>query len=380
MIKSRIVVLLLLLLSQQALAQFPFPPPFGAEVRIPPAPVPAMGKFLLIYEMQFSNLAPMALRVSRIEVFTDDQQQPILNQSGEDLHAMLLGPATAAGGEPGVLAPGGTDVAYLWLKLDRGAVPEVLRHVIHLETTGDQVMSDSIEVTIDVASEGTILPLGPPVKGGTFVAAFGPDNYNGHRRIFLPQHGRLNIPQRYAIDYYGVGPDSLRFSGDEDDVNSYHGYGREVLAVADGVIAVAYDGVPDNVPHPSERAIPITLETVAGNHVLLDLGNGLYGFYAHFKPGSLRVKAGDRVSKGQVIAQLGNSGNTPSPHLHFTVADHTGILANEGLPYTFDTFDVVGSCIGPKETWGWFESCEFTDADTRNNEIPASWKLIRFPE
>ena len=62
------------------------------------------------------------------------------------------------------------------------------------------------------------------------------------------------------------------------------------------------------------------------------------------------------------------------------MADTTGILANEGLPYVFDTFDVVGECNGTLETWGWFDSCTFTDPDPRHHEIPLTWKLVRFPE
>jgi murein DD-endopeptidase MepM/ murein hydrolase activator NlpD len=67
---------------------------------------------------------------------------------------------------------------------------------------------------------------------------------------------------------------------------------------------------------------------------VLDLGGGTYAFYAHLQPGSLRVKNGDRVTRGRVLGLLGNSGNSTEPHLHFHVSDGMSPLGSEGLPYT----------------------------------------------
>lgn len=53
--------------------------------------------------------------------------------------------------------------------------------------------------------------------------------------------------------------------------------------------------------------------------VSLDLGHGLRAFYAHLQPGSVRVKTGELVKRGQVLGRLGNSGNSAGPHLHFHV-------------------------------------------------------------
>ena len=76
--------------------------------------------------------------------------------------------------------------------------------------------------------------------------------------------------------------------------------------------------------------------TVGGNYVALDIGNGKYALYAHVQPGSLRVKVGDRVKRGQVLALLGNSGNSTEPHVHFQIADGPTFLSSEGLPYAID--------------------------------------------
>ena len=71
----------------------------------------------------------------------------------------------------------------------------------------------------------------------------------------------------------------------------------------------------------------------AAIYVVLDLGGGRFAFYAHLQPGSLRVKAGDRVKAGQVLGLVGNSGNSTEPHLHFHISNGISPLGSEGLPY-----------------------------------------------
>jgi murein DD-endopeptidase MepM/ murein hydrolase activator NlpD len=114
-----------------------------------------------------------------------------------------------------------------------------------------------------------------------------------------------------------------------------------VLAVADGRVVAARDGFPDNIPKTEagfEPALPVTLATVGGNQVVIDLGNGQFAAYYHLQPGSVRVKAGDRVSRGQLLARVGNSGDARWPHLHFQVTDKADVMASEGLPHLFDSY------------------------------------------
>jgi Peptidase family M23 len=96
--------------------------------------------------------------------------------------------------------------------------------------------------------------------------------------------------------------------------------------------------IPDNNPASDTKAVPINLETVGGNYLILDLRNGFFAFYAHLKPGSLRVNTGDKVHRGQVIASLGNSGNSDAPHLHYHVSDDNSPLGAGGVPYVLDSF------------------------------------------
>ena len=86
----------------------------------------------------------------------------------------------------------------------------------------------------------------------------------------------------------------------------------------------------------------ITVETVDGNHIVQDIGGGVYAFYAHLQKGSLLVKPGDKVTKGQVIAKLGNTGNSDASHMHFHLMNGPSVLGSDGVPYVIDTFDYDG--------------------------------------
>jgi murein DD-endopeptidase MepM/ murein hydrolase activator NlpD len=133
--------------------------------------------------------------------------------------------------------------------------------------------------------------------------------------------------------------------------------------VADGVIASVKDGIPENIPGATSRAVPITLDTVGGNYVVLDLGDDRFAFYAHLQPGSLRVKVGDRVRRGQVLGLVGNSGNSTQPHLHFHVTNGNSPLGAEGIPYAIGSFEVQA------QNGSW---------ESRKNEIPMNNSRVRF--
>jgi hypothetical protein len=97
-------------------------------------------------------------------------------------------------------------------------------------------------------------------------------------------------------------------------------------------------------PEQVSGALPqrISLDEADGNSVILDIGGGNYVFYGHFQPGSIRVKKGDRVRRGDVLALVGNSGNSSAPHLHFHVMNGPLSFSSNGLPYVVDSFTVTG--------------------------------------
>ena len=77
------------------------------------------------------------------------------------------------------------------------------------------------------------------------------------------------------------------------------------------------DGRSKNVPYVGPKRGTLTRKNLGGNIVILDIGDGIYAVYAHIKKNSIQVNVGDRVKKGEVLAKLGNTGNSGGPHLHF---------------------------------------------------------------
>lgn len=78
--------------------------------------------------------------------------------------------------------------------------------------------------------------------------------------------------------------------------------------------------------------------------------------YAHLKKGSVKVKIGERVHRGQLLAQLGQSGNSAAPHLHFQLSNAATFEGAEGLPYVFENFEFFGpeseaQLFGQGEAW-----------------------------
>lgn len=313
------------------------------EIDVPVAPIAVTGHggaTILLYELHMTNFSPVALHLQRIEVLNGTTS--LVAYEGATLNGILeqFGPDDPT--EKRVLGPGLRAVAFILARVNQNAtVPTTLRNKITVD-------GYSIENNLKV-SESKPIVLGPPLHGTDWMAGNGPSNTSGHRRALMPVEGRLHIAQRFATDWVKVGPNGQTFSGDAKDNKTHYAYGSEVLAVADATVVATRDGIPENVPGPTSRAVPITLETIGGNHVILDLGGGRFAFYAHLQPGSLRVKLGEKVLRGQMLGLVGNSGNSTEPHLHFQVTDSNSPLASEGLPYALESFEIItGPLAGPR--------------------------------
>jgi len=215
------------------------------------------------------------------------------------------------------------------------------------------------------------LVIAAPLRGAGWLAGNGPSNTSDHRRALLTVDGHGYLAQRFAIDWIQFGKNGELGTGKGTENRDYSSYGAEVLAVASGRVVGLKDGIIEN--KPESLAVPITYETVAGNFISLDLGNGRYAHYAHLQPGSLRVKVGDRVKTGQVLGLLGNSGNSDAPHLHFQITDGPSFLASEGVPYVLPSFAEEGS--GPE-----FHFKPASTPATWRNQLPVEGMVVRFPQ
>lgn len=143
-------------------------------------------------------------------------------------------------------------------------------------------------------------PLRFPLTGTWYVAQGGGRLTNHH----VPY-----VEQRGAVDLVRIGPNGRTKREGDDSVTAYAAYGSPLYAPCAGVVARAQDGLPDAAPGRPRFGPP------EGNHVRIDTGHETV-VLAHLRPGSLRVSPGDRVRPGQLLAEIGNSGNTTEPHLH----------------------------------------------------------------
>jgi murein DD-endopeptidase MepM/ murein hydrolase activator NlpD len=168
----------------------------------------------------------------------------------------------------------------------------------------------------------------------------------------LHSHHRWAAMEEFAFDIVALGGNGTTHKGDGSRLDDYYGYGRDILAVADGtVVEVAADGTEANerLRRPDEslqdyeqrtmqaqaELLAKSYKAVIGNYVILKHAGGEYSHYAHLKQGSVRVKAGDTVTRGQVIGQLGHTGNTTEPHLHFQLTDGPDPMYSRGIPIVF---------------------------------------------
>jgi murein DD-endopeptidase MepM/ murein hydrolase activator NlpD len=165
--------------------------------------------------------------------------------------------------------------------------------------------------------------------------------------------GHANRSGQFAIDALGLSPLYAPMSGAPEGTNpSYAGWGRPILAPADGVIVVARRDRPDQpkpeVSDPHYYAPEHPQGGDPGNHVVIDHGNGEFSLLAHFQQGSLTVGVGDCVTRGQSIALLGNSGDSSGPHVHHQLQDGPDWQASDALPRRFDN---VSAEFLVKGTW-----------------------------
>jgi len=144
--------------------------------------------------------------------------------------------------------------------------------------------------------------------------------------------------QRHAYDIV-IAKDGKDYHDSPNENRNYYDFGQHILAPADATVVEAVDGIAENVPGSLNADKP------AGNHVILDCGNGEYLVMAHFKDHSIRVKTGDKVTKGEFIAECGNTGNSSEPHLHIHLQNGPTLFKATGLPLVFTDFTVGGKSI-----------------------------------
>lgn len=125
------------------------------------------------------------------------------------------------------------------------------------------------------------------------------------------------VPSAYAEITTGLYYSSGQYHGGVD-FGSGGINGQPVYAVQEGVVVTA-----------------VSQTTSYGVHVIIAHPNGVYTLYAHGQMGSLRVSSGQYVSRGQQIMNVGSTGNSTGPHLHFEVRQSPGTYNNRVNPIPY---------------------------------------------
>jgi murein DD-endopeptidase MepM/ murein hydrolase activator NlpD len=161
---------------------------------------------------------------------------------------------------------------------------------------------------------------------------------SAHRRAITPQWPVM--AQRYAVDWVKYHPNRRLYTGVGSSNADWAGWGEPILATHDGTVVDVLNTLPDNTPF-QPPVIVINATTVLGNHVILDIGGGLYSIFAHMQHGTVRVNLGDHVKEGQVLGLLGNTGNSGAPHLHHHISTCLDFINCADWPYVLSAYTLL---------------------------------------
>lgn len=166
----------------------------------------------------------------------------------------------------------------------------------------------------------------------------------------VPSHGTTLFGTSYAIDFVPVddaghtAPISFASLVHPQRADRFPGFGRPLLTPIEGVVVAVYDGEPDHEAHrglPSvgyaltqRRRVAAGWRGLAGNHVLVE-ADGVVVALCHLQRGSVEVRPGRSVRRGDMVGRYGNSGNSTEPHVHLQAIDSLDIERAHALPLAF---------------------------------------------
>lgn len=299
------------------------------------------GKPVVFYELHLINFAKDSLEIESLAVLNSTDTSTVYSCNRDMLPAHFVRIGETKKDTAPVLPPGASGVFFLEFDLPATRAGISLIHQLKLNIlNGNQRTIQIINGAAASIPASHRLTIGPPLTGGPWAAVYDPSWTTGHRRVFYTVNGTARLPGRFAIDFIKM--DTLgKYAGeDSNTIKNWYGYGNNVLAVCDGVIASVRN---DFAESPTISGyVPTPPENATGNYISMKIGAGQYVFYEHLKPGSIKVKPGEKIKKGQVIASIGFTGQTTGPHLHLHIANADSPLGAEGIPFEFEQYSFLG--------------------------------------
>ncbi|CAN5382818.1 M23 family metallopeptidase [soil metagenome] len=307
-----------------------------------PVPTPATdGRIHLAYELMLTNTVDSDVTMTSLAAKSGDQTLATLKGDNLKYWTRAVGVAPTP---TNIIKPGQSVTVWMDVMVeDTGEsteLPTELTHTVDVRVAKPipGLVPANLTQPIAPVAVSTRKPvsISPPLDGPNWLNGNGCCAMSAHRMALNPINGKRYAAERYAIDYVQLSNDFKLFTGAATKVESYPYFGAAIHAVGDGKVVAVVDGLEEQTPTKAPTGLP--LDHYGGNHVVQDLGDGNYAFYAHLQPGSITVKPGDDLTAGTDIAKLGNSGNSDAPHLHFHVMDGPDPLMSDGLPFVIKTF------------------------------------------
>jgi hypothetical protein len=343
------------------------------------APTRINGQRSLYYELHLTNYDKDPIELGELKLLDADDSSIVDRFDHTTLAAHFAAIGQAKQGTRLILPPGGTAVVFMEISLPGTRKTLRLVHQMDLTIEKDGGSANSVVRggTIQIAQNSPLV-VAPPLRGGPWAAIYNSLWPTGHRRVFYTIGGTARLPGRYAIDFIKLDNAGRYARGDEDSIRNWLGYCAGVYAVADGVVAsIRTDAAESNTLSAYTPASP---ENATGNYVSIRIAEDRFAFYEHLKPGSIRVKPGQKVKKGELIAELGFTGQTTGPHLHFHIANADSPLGAESIPFELESFRLIGS-YPDLESFGkqrWQEAQKGSQPKNITAEHPGPQSVIDF--
>ena len=180
----------------------------------------------------------------------------------------------------------------------------------------------------------------------------------------VPSHGTDQLGQRYAYDFFQIDWEKKGYIFYKKSIlrslllgvnlKDTYCWSKPIFSPFDGEVVEAKDGLVERNPVHIIRDLAIVLKNgftfrgknnsdlhpVLGNFIILKRQEGVFCLIAHARTGSIKVTNGQMVKEGQEIAQVGHSGNSTAPHLHFQLMNSPNLMKAEGLPCCFKNYQV----------------------------------------
>src|SRR6266481_5859432 len=350
-------------------------------------------KIHLVYELFVMNVSASAMMLDRLETLDASKDDAGVNtKSGDTIVATLQGADLEATirafpiGSTRTIGPFQLTRIFLDVTFAKNAtLPKVLKHRFQVTFTpaaGTPPVTSASVVSgrTDVTNTPAVV-IAPPLEGPRWVDAIGccsPPSV--HRTATLPINGKFYAFERFAIDFAQLNPENKLYAGPPDQLSSYAYVGAKVLSVADGTVVHLQDGRPNETPPKFPEGYDLLQQL--GNFVIVDIGHGHFAYYCHFQPNTLKVHVGDKVRRGQLLALMGNSGNSDAPHLHFGIQNGPLPYASDSLPFVFSSFTITGTITNPFDDIAAGATAQIgpARAGPHRNELPLQDEVITFPK